>query len=242
MNSGLYTAASGLSAERSKLDMIGNNLANASTAGYRAQRTFSRIFRSLAPGAPEHARAANAAVAVAGTYEQPGSGILRPTGSPLDVALPERILLTVETAAGPRYTRNGSLRLSAEGELTDSAGRRLLDAKGKMIAGLDETATVASDGRVLVDGDEVGRLALVRHDLGELRREGDGLLAPSGGVAPRAVQDAQIRPGWIEGSGTDAMTELISMIEAQRAFEAYQKLISLTMNDVNRRAVNDLAG
>ena len=54
--------------------------------------------------------------------------------------------------------------------------------------------------------------------------------------------DADLRPGWLESSGVDPLRELVRLIETQRAFESYQKLVSMTMNETNRRAVNDLAG
>ena len=56
------------------------------------------------------------------------------------------------------------------------------------------------------------------------------------------VDEPQLQPGWLERSGADPLSELVRLIEAQRAFEGYQKLISMTMNEVNRRAIADIAG
>jgi flagellar basal body rod protein FlgG len=51
-----------------------------------------------------------------------------------------------------------------------------------------------------------------------------------------------MRPGWLEGSAVDALGEMVQLIESQRAFESYQRIVSLTVNEVDRHAVNDIAG
>ena len=243
MNSELYTAASGLINEQRRLDMISNNLANMSTSGFRAQRLFSTVYSGLGRDAPSSVRAANAGVAVAGAYDVPGPGPVRSTGRDLDVALEDGSFLTVQTAGGRRYARAGNLTVSASGALTDTAGRGLLDPRGKPISGLSPDTSIASDGRVLSNGSEVARLAVVRDPGGVLIREGDGLLAAGGREGElEAIAQPRLRPGWLEGSSTDPLIELVQLIEAQRSFESNQRLISLTMNEVNRRAINDLAG
>lgn len=243
MNSQVYTATSGLILEQRRLDLIANNLANASSAGYRPQRLFSTTYRRFIESGPEQVRAANAAVAPAGAYDQPGRGSLSPTGRGLDVALEDATFLALDTPAGRRYARGGSLHVSPKGVLTHATGHPLIDGKGKPIKGLDTRASIGADGAVLVDGKSVSRVQVFRDTAGVLRREGDALfVAPAGEQTLQAVKQPSLAPGWIEASAVKPLTELVRLIEAQRAFESYQKLISLTMNEVNRRAVNDLAG
>jgi flagellar basal body rod protein FlgG len=243
MNSQLYTAATGLLVEQRRLEVVANNLANVTTQGYRAQRLFSTVYQRFAPTAAATVRSANAGVALAGAYDVPGSGPLQQTGRSLDIALGDGTFLVVSTPFGPRYTRAGSLQLSPAGELTDSTGNTVLGASGKPLRGLGPATMIGADGRVL-DGEEVrGRLKLVRDPGGVLRREGNALLTAAGNdPALTTVTDPAVRPGWIEKSATRPLDELVRMIEIQRAFQSYEKLISLTMNEVNRRAVNDLAG
>jgi flagellar basal-body rod protein FlgG len=242
MNSQLYTAASGLIVEQRRLDMISNNLANLSTAGYRPERLFASTFQRLTDDASESARTANASVAVAGSYEVPGGGPVRRTDRPLDIALEDGILLAVESGGGRRYSRAGGLTVSPDGELLDGGGHRVLDSKGEPINGLGATATISSDGRVMNEGAERAKLMLVSDPGGVLVRVGSGLLSAGGrDDALEDVDETDLRPGWLESSGTNALGEMVLLIEAQRAFENYQKLVSATMNEVNRRAVNDLA-
>ena len=243
MNSQLYTAASGLILEQRRLDMISNNLANLSTAGFRAQRLFSTVYQRFDAQSPETVRVANAAVAAAGDYEVPGRGSVRFTQRDLDVALEDGTFLVVDTPAGRRYTRRGDLQRSPAGELVVGAGQRLVGSDGKPIQALGPAAVVAADGRIRDGENEVGRLKIVRDPAGLLRRVGNGLYTASGRDAQLPdAGETRLEPGWLEGSGTDPLGEMVRLIEAQRTFETYQKLVSTTMNEVNRRAVNDLAG
>jgi len=243
MNSQLYTAASGLLLEQRRLELTSNNLANAKTPGYRPQRSFAAIYQTLGPEAEEEARVANTAVALAGTYDVPGPGPRLATGNPLDVALEAGEYLVVDTPAGRRYTRAGNLQVSSAGELVDGAGHPVLSSAGQPVSGLRERAAITDQAQVTAADAEVARLLIVRDERGVLRREGANLLTAGGRDAElENVADPRVRASWIEGSGTDPLLELVELIDAQRAFETYQKLVHATMNEVNRRAANDIAG
>ncbi len=243
MNSEFYTAASGLLVEERRLELIANNLANASTPGYRAQRAFASAFQRFGSEASEAVRAANAGVALAGTYEVPGPGPVKATGRGLDLFLENDALLAVDTPAGRRYTRAGALQVTPDGQLGDSSGRPILGQDGKPIGGLGPNTAVTPDGRVTAGENEVGRLLVVRDTKRMLQREGNNLLTADGDdAALETVAEPSVRSGWLEGSGTDSVGELVQLIEAQRAFETYQKLVSTTMNEVNKKAVSEIAG
>ncbi len=243
MNSQLYTAASGMIAEERRLELIANNLANLSTAGYRSLRSFFEVYRGVAEKAPPERRAANAAVAIAGTFEVPGPGTARPTGRALDVALPAEGLIAVRTEAGRGYTRAGSLAVGPGGGLIDALGHPVLDTQGQPIAGLLTEPRIEGDGRVFDGENEVGRMLVVRFDADLLVRAGKSLFSARGNdKALEPLDEPELQPGYLEDPAGDPVSELVQLIEAQRAFHSYQKIISLTMNEVNRRAVNDIAG
>ncbi|ANM30551.1 hypothetical protein ABI59_14650 [Acidobacteria bacterium Mor1] len=236
MNSTLYTAASGLIVQSRNLEIVSNNLANLSTNGFRAQRTFSSVYQQHV-GSP-----GNRSVALAGEWESRNPGAMLPTGNPLDIALGRDELLVIETPAGRRYTRDGALAVSQDGRLVDNRGYAVLDPQGVPIAGLGANTTIAAGGKVLRDGNEVSQLQIARFDPALHRREGDNLLTTDdrdNDVVP--VEDPELQPGHLEQANTSGVEELVRMIEVRRAFESYQRLISLTMNDVNRKTVNDIA-
>ncbi len=236
MNSQLYTAASGLIVQSRNLEMVSNNLANLSTNGFRAQRTFSAVYQKHV-GSP-----GNRSVALAGQWESRTPGTMLPTGNPLDVALGRDELLVIETPAGRRYSRDGALAVSQDGRLIDNHGFAVLDPEGRPITGLGTNSAIASGGKVMRDGNEIARLQIARFDPAILRREGDNLLTADGrdqDVVP--VAEPELRPGHLEQANTNGVEELVRLIEVRRAFEGYQRLISLTMNDVNRKTVNEIA-
>ena len=239
MNSQLYTAASGLIVESRRMDLVSNNLANVSTSGFRSQRVFSTIYEGVAAVDPA-LRAGNQSVALAGSYDVPLPGPMQPTGRPLDIALAPDEWLTVQSADGPRYTRAGSLQIDETGRLVDGSGRTLLNSERKPIEGLGDRVEISGDGAVHSDGGEVARLLVMRDDNRRLRPTGDGLYGADGAL--KKVDDPKVRNGWLEGSNTIALDEMIKLIESQRAFESYQRLVNVTMNEVNRRTVNEIAG
>src|SRR5215472_11523120 len=148
-------AASGLRARMESLDLLANNVANAGTGGYKADREFYSLYV-----APE---AADSDPATMPVIERPwidqSQGTLHSTGSPLDFALSGNGFFAVNGPNGPLYTRNGNFRLAADGKLVTADGYTVRDQQG---APLSIAATlpvqVAADGTVTQDGKVIGRL------------------------------------------------------------------------------------
>jgi flagellar basal-body rod protein FlgG len=243
MNSELYTAASGLLVQERRLEQIANNLANVNTPGFRPQKSFTEVYTGIGGKAPSVLRLANAAVALAGNYEVPGPGPSRSTGRPLDVALPANEYFAVDTAAGRRYTRAGNLDVDASGNLVDAAGNPILGADGKPVSGLGPGAEITAGGEARDTAGTAVKLLVVRDPENLLRPQGGNLRTAAGNDgALETVSSPKLRAGFLESSGTDPVRELVEMVEAQRAFESYQRLITMTMHEVNRKAVNELVG
>lgn len=246
MNTELYTAASGMALEARRVEMISHNLANANSLGFRSERSFAAVYGGTAGTVTPEGFSAHRPVALAGSYELPGPGPLRQTGGSLDVALTDGDFFSVETEAGVRYSRLGSLRVSDEDRLVDIAGNPVLDTRGAPIVGLASGAVISDEGEVferLPDGDESrGRIAFFQDPAGLLSRRGDGLL-DAGGRDDELVDaaGARVEVGFLEGAVADPIGEMIRLVDAQRAFQGYQRLINLTMNDVNRRIIDAVA-
>lgn len=235
MNSSLYTATSGLLREELRLTTVANNLANARSDGFRPQRTFVESYLTASQRQEPSLASLFPSVRTAATYASPGRGPLEPTGRALDVALPDEHFFAVETPAGVRYTRLGELSVDDAGRLIDHHGNPLLDADGDPLGELEQDVVIDGEGSLSVDGAPRGKVAIYR---GELSPVGEGLYEGN----PQRVDDAKLTLGFLERSAVDAVQELVRLIESQRAFERYQRVISLTMNDVNRRAVSEIAG
>jgi flagellar basal-body rod protein FlgG len=224
MDRGLYIAASGMLAEQTRQDQIANDLANASTAGYKADRSAQTSFGELllanrTTGQPVGPLALGAQIAEIRTDMAPAP--LKETGEPLDVALEGAGFFAIQTDQGVRYTRNGQFTIDAQGRLTDAAGRPVLDDAGRPIAaGGADGLTIAADGQVSRNGRQIARLGVV--SLTDPVKQGDTLFAGTPGQRPA---DTAVRQGSLETSGVNAATAMIDMITSMRAYEAGMKVI-----------------
>jgi len=213
MDRGLYIAASGMLAEQVRQDQIANDLANASTAGYKADRTTQQSFGSLLltnslTGGTIGSQ--TTAVQVTGTVTDFTPQPLKDTGEPLDFAVNGDGFFAVRTNQGTRYTRDGQFAANAQGQLTT--------ATGNLVLGRDnQPVTVGADGKV-----DPRRLNVVL--LNNPRKTGDNLVTGTPGAA--AGQTAgQVRSGALEGSGADPTQAMVDMIASMRAYESGQKVI-----------------
>lgn len=209
MDRGLYIAASGMLAEQIRQDQIANDLANASTPGYKGDRTAQRSFGDLLLANSK----SGAVVGPQSTAVQVDEIVTdftprpaRDTGEPLDFAITGEGFFAVQTAQGVRYTRNGQFALDPQGRLVTAQGDPVLDRNGRPI--------VAADGKV--DPRRLGVVALTGP-----RKEGDSLVSGT----PAGAATGTVRSGALESSGADAARSMVDMIASMRAFEAGQKVI-----------------
>jgi flagellar basal-body rod protein FlgG len=227
MERGLYIAASGMVAEQMRQDQIANDLANASTPGYKADRVTQRAFAELLLSNSQTGQqigGLTSGVAADRMVTDLTPHPLRETGEPLDLAIAGEGWFAVQTEQGVRYTRNGQFTAAADGTLADQLGNRVLGRDGQPVR-------LTADGRV--NPGEVGVFALTA-----TAKEGHNLYA---GTAAGTNQAAgTVRAGALEGSGVDPARTMVDMIASFRAFEAGQKVIQ-TIDDTLRRTATQVA-
>lgn len=226
----IYTALTGMTAAMDRQRVVANNLANASTTGFRAEE-FSVTPATVRGGQLEMRSMAQGAVRGANM----AGGTVRHTDQPLDVALVGHALLAVQAADGSEvYTRRGDLRVAASGVLENGDGLPVLGEGGPITVPLGAELTISEDGAVLardptapdLPPQEVARLRLVDPTGSAVLKDLDGFLrVPGGGVLP-ADLTARVVPGALEGSNVDTATTLVQMVEAQRAFEQRARILS----------------
>jgi flagellar basal-body rod protein FlgF len=224
MERGLYIAASGMLSEMQRQDLIANDLANASTPGYKADRTAQHSFAEMLlanreTGAPIGALGSGVSITRQVTDLSPQA--LRETGEPLDFAITGDGFFGVQTADGMRFTRNGRFMADGNGRLTDQMGNLVVGRDGNPVA-------VGADGTV-----DAARLGVF--DVQDARKAGEGLFTGAAG-GPAA---GQARSGALEGSGVDAARTMVDMIASLRAFEAGQRVIT-TIDSTLQKAANDV--
>ena len=233
MADGIYSALSGGVVQLRRLEVLANNLANVNTAGFKRDR----LIVAERPGADAPADSfdsvldrsvvsGGSAADEQGTYPDLSQGPTIRTGNPLDVALVGEGFLALETPSGPMLTRDGRLALAGDGTLVTATGYPVAGEWGTIsLPDNAETIEITPDGDVLVDGDSMGRLRIVRPtDPTKLSKLGGGLWDP-GDAGVTDVEEPEVVQRFVEGSNVEPVTMLVELIQAQRSFEAGQQMI-----------------
>lgn len=253
MNRALRTAATGMYAQQLNVDLIAHNLANVNTTGFKKTRpefqdlmyqTLKTSGVSTNPNVqqPSEIQVGNGVVPVA-TTRSFAQGDVQPTNNQLDLAIQGDGFLQVRRPDGtPAYTRDGSLKLSADGMLVTSQG--YIVEPGLSIPADTTAVTVSRDGSIEVTTvgsatpAQIGQLELAKFvNPAGLRAIGDNLFVetPASGAPiagpPASEGLGEIMQGNLESSNVDIVEEMVSMITAQRAYEINSKTIK-TVEDM----------
>jgi flagellar basal-body rod protein FlgF len=210
MERGLYIAAAGMVAEMVRQDQISNDLANAATPGYKSDQSQQQSFNDLLlqnTKTGETIGKLGQGPLITKTVTDLDPDALKPTQEPLDLAIEGQGYFGVQTAAGVRFTRDGSFQANAQGYLTDQQGNTVLGQDRKPVK-------INADGTV--DTARVGNFALTG-----VRKQGDSYF--TGTAAGRGT--GEIRSGYLESSNVEAGKVMVDMMASLRAFEAGQKAI-----------------
>ena len=249
MDSGLYAAYTGLLARTQALDTAANNLANAGTNGFRAQRdTFRGVLASgfsydqIASGqtGSQVGDSINGFGVLGGSAIDLGQGAVVPTGNPLDLALSGQGFFAIQTANGVRYTRDGSFVKSSDGQIQTQQGEPVLDAQMQPITLPNGAVQVSGDGTISVDEGVVAKVGMFNVAGNNLTMEGTNRYVASAGVTPTAA-DATVKQGAVEGSNMDAVHGTMQLILVQRQAEMMQKALGVFNNDFDKTAVEEIS-
>jgi flagellar basal-body rod protein FlgF len=233
MSDGLYVAMSGAVAQERALDVAANNVANANTSGFRAERvTFEEVLGQQ--GNLSFVTAEQATV-------DASRGELRSTGNPLDVAVDGDGWFAMQTPQGVRYTRSGEFRIGPDGALIDGRGNGVLEAGGNplLIPADAKDVSVDAAGQVLADGLPVGQISIVQLNEANLRNEGGNYYTARGAVTP--VENAQVVSGHIEGANFDPVRGMVDLIRISRNHESLHQVMT-TYREIDQRAVREIGG
>jgi len=243
LNSGIYTAYSGMKAHSDALEITANNLANINTVGFKADKAFNTMLRDSirASGRPsEMGITINSAIRTDRTVDY-SDGQMLSTGRNLDVAIRGDGFLAIETSRGERYTRNGNMHLDAASTLRTADGNAVLGASGRPITLGPGEIYIADNGGVYLNGREVDRLRIVEfQDYSQLEKEGEILFIYNGDEEPALKTNMVVRSGYLEQANINAVRSMIDMISLLRHFESIQRSIAHEMNDMNGKVIERL--
>lgn len=230
MDKVLYVAMTGARENMLAQQAHANNLANATTTGFKSDFEQARAMRVLGDGFESR---------VYSMSERPGtnmeSGTLMQTGRDLDVAVAGEGWIAIQGPDGNEvYTRNGNLQINAANQLVTGSGLPVLGVGGAPIVippaenitiGNDGTITIRPIGENAVEIAVVDQLKLVQPENDQLFKAQDGFMHTDNDVPLPPALDVQVRAGYLEGSNVNAIADLTSMITLQRQFEMQVKLM-----------------
>ncbi len=236
----LYTGWTGMYNEQKRLDVISNNMANATTVGFKKEGVTSQSFKDhlaikirdeseewkqrrigdLAPG-----------VKIGEVYTDYAQGSLRETTNPYDLAMDGDGFFTVritdrEGGDHIRYTRAGSFHMREDGYITDVDGNHLQGESGDVQVPVDaHKVVIDTDGTIYADGEAIDRLIIKDfEDYDYFKKHGDTYYEPVKGATEKDAT-GYVRQGYTEQSNVNVVYEMVNMIAITRAYEANQKVI-----------------
>lgn len=254
MQNAMYSALFGALSNEHRMNSIANNLANVNTTGYKRDMLAFKDTMDLyahdhimEPVAsirdkkffPDPQHISRTRIATSLTDFQQGG--MKVTSAPLDMAINGEGFFKIDSPDGEFYTRNGHFTMNQEGIIVNERGWPVMSEGGPVtIPAGTKDIVVAEDGRVFANGDEVGQIQVVTVDnLAMLEKQGSNLfrVRPGAEAEEMPVDPARtwVAQGFLESANVDAVYEMVNMIETQRQFEAYQKVMQ-TADAIDREA------
>ena len=230
-----------------ELDVVANNIANINTSGFKADGSLFEEFLSSSARSDQNSGRISF-VRDRGTWHDMSAGPIEQTGNPLNVAIDGSAFLSVQTARGERYTRNGALQINAQGELVTSEGDQVLGDAGPIVfQPTDNSVTIGQDGTITVRQGNAktdslrGNLRLVSFtDASQLQKDGSSTFATINGAQPQPAKGSRVIQGSLEKSNVRGVLEMSRMIELTRAYTQVASLLA-QQTDQSQQAIDKLA-
>jgi flagellar basal-body rod protein FlgF len=241
MNYGLYNAFLGMRARQHTLDTQANNIANASTAGFKAERLLYSAAEAGKKGAGNKQSLVGGVTANGGIDFSVGA--IQQTGRSLDVAIDGDAFLQVQTPQGTRFTRAGNLTLNKDGQLVTGSGDLVVGERGPItIPDNKGEISIGEDGTISTGKTTIDKIKMVHLDnpAAALQKAGGALFMLTGTEAPQANVNSRVMQGALEGSNVNSVSEMVAMINNNREFESLQKSVTLLMNDIGRKISSEI--
>lgn len=255
MRDSLMSAMFGAMSNEHRMNQIANNLANVNTTAYKKDHvafhdTFLRFAHDQMVDARPFLRDKEMwpkadVVAKPRLSDQTtdfSQGAMRKTGNSLDFALVGEGFFKVRTPDGDFLTRSGSMQLTTGGDLITEQGFQVLGGGGPVTIPSGAQVIIDSNGQVRANNEVVGQLELVDvDDKNQLQKIGNNLyqLDPEGTAEEIPPTDLTVEQGFLERGNVEVVTELVAMIETQRAFQMYTKVMQGT-DELDRKMITTL--
>jgi flagellar basal-body rod protein FlgF len=238
-------AVSGLRSRIQSLDLLANNLANANTAGFKADTEYYGTFASDESSNAIDGDQGTSLPVIQRQWTDFSPGSIEVTGNPLDVALSGKGFFVLAGPNGPIYTRNGSLRILPTGELAGASGYPIRTAGGGTIkVATGKQITITTEGAVQQDGSPLGQLEVVDFKNPELLTKAGASAgfknSDPAKNAPTAVTGVNVQQGKLEGSNVVVAASAMHLVGIMRQFETLQKAVGIS-SDMDMKSISEVA-
>jgi flagellar basal-body rod protein FlgF len=229
-----------------EMDVVANNIANIDTTGYKADGSLFEEYLSSSARTDSGGRISY--VRDRGIWHDMNAGAMQRTGNPLDVAIDGDGFFTVQTSRGQRYTRNGSFKINAAGQLVTAEGDAVIGSSGPItFQPNDRQISISPDGTVSVrqgnsTADSVrGTLSVVNFaNPQQLQKDSGSTFKAAAGVTPQPATGAKIVQGELEKSNVRGVVEMSRMIEITRSYMQIASMLQ-QQSDVSQQSIDKLA-
>ena len=229
MDNSIYITLSRQSALFRDLEVSANNIANASTPGFNAEKLLFSDYMV------KDNRKKDAYANDVSDYRDTSKGAVRMTDNPFDLAITGPGYFLVETPFGTRYTKSGNFQIDAQGTLMTTQGYPVLGNDNGHITIPDNAKriTINGSGQISADGNDVGQVGLAEFkDEQKMERAGDTLFRAKD--APIPADRSRVLQGGLESSNVNAISELVRVQEISRSVGNTAKFVE-TMYDLQRK-------
>ena len=242
MRNSTYSAVFGALSNEMRMSTIANNLANVNTTAFkRDSMAFHDVFTRFA-----HDNVVTTKTYLRGddVFPEPNimakprlseqnvdfaQGGMHTTGNQLDFALTGEGLFKVQAPEGTLYTRAGNFLTDTNGMLVSQQGHPVLVDGGPLVVPAGSKLTVDPSGGISINGELAGNFDLATFEkIGRMERVGSTLYRAPEGLAEQPPEDVTVAQGFLEKSNVEVVTEMVSMIESQRSFQMYAKMLQST--------------
>ncbi len=239
MIKGLFRSASGMIQKQYEQDTISNNLANVNTAGFKKEFTLanqtldSDLALQLRFGKQDFSGTINSSIT---SFTQ---GSLTATGNPLDIALNGEGFIAVNINGEEGYTRNGNLKLDANGRLVTNSGYPISGEGGEIFIN-GSSISISETGEIFADGEAVDKIKIVNiPNKNELLKSGESLFKLKEQTKLSLARDTSVRQGYIERSNVNIVSSMVHMIDTHRRYDLNSTSIK-TIDETVRKLVNEV--
>ena len=226
-SNGMSSAAAALQMLERRQAVLANNLANASTRGFKAEVAFARLMDN--------------ALAATDTAVNLEAGSFTQTHNPLDLAIEGDGFFVVRTPGGERFVRNGTFQLNPDRQLVDAKGNLVLGEDGNGITIPTGQLEIDASGQVSVNGKPLQRLKVERVAPGsDLQHEGGTHFVPDASRQVVPANERSVKQGFVEESNVNTLSAMTYMISVLHRYSAAQKVLT-NLDAAREIAVTDLA-